>query len=151
MTDCSQNKTRHRFFQLRSAESCYLPISRWLGIAGSPRPEWDPTGRFPRPWERARQLIGPLTASFQGKPAPPRGSLRGPGTAGPGGDRGQRQPSECPGPSEPGKIFLEAGELTWSERELPLALEAAMGLACLSPAGRRRRKDQERFIACAFF
>ena len=37
MTGCSQNNTQHRFFQLRSAESRHLPLSRWpLAAAESP-------------------------------------------------------------------------------------------------------------------
>lgn len=104
MTDCSQNNTRRRFFQLRSAESCYLPISHWLPprtlvIPGSPKPECDPTGRFPRHLERAPdapcQLIGLLTASFQGEPAPAAGR---PPPLHRGWSRGRRQPSGCPGP-----------------------------------------------------
>lgn len=84
MTTYSQNNTQRCFFQLRSAESCYLPISHWrppraLVIPGSPRPECDPTGRFPRHLERTPdvpcQLTGLLTASFQRAPAPLRGFL----------------------------------------------------------------------------
>ena len=103
MTDCSQNNTRRRFFQLRSAESRYLPISRWLPprslvIPGSPKPECDPTGRFPRPWERApgapRQLSGLLTASFRSEPAPRPGALRrGPGD----GAEARGGPRDAPG------------------------------------------------------
>lgn len=127
MTDCSQNNTQHHFFQLRSAESCYLPIGRWLPlralvIPGSPKPECDPTGRFPRHLERTLdvpcQLIGLLTASFQGEPAPLRGSLRCSKIAEPGCGRRPKAALRMPwGPSGMGKIFLEAGELTWSERE----------------------------------
>lgn len=82
MTADSQNNTQRYFFQLRSAESCYLPISHWrppraLVIPGSPRPECDPTGRFPRHLERTSdvpcQLTGLLTASFQREPGPSAG------------------------------------------------------------------------------
>lgn len=63
MTDCSQNNTRRRFFQLRSAESCYLPISCWLlqrtvVIPGSPKTECNPTGRFLRHLERTPMFLG---------------------------------------------------------------------------------------------
>lgn len=150
MTDCSQNNTRRRFFQLRSAESCYLPISHWLPprtlvIPGSPKPECDPTGRFPRHLERAPdapcQLIGLLTASFQGEPAPAAGR---PPPLHRGWSRGRRQPSGCPGPRQ-GKIFLEAGELTWRERE-------RLGLPS-SRCGQKERKGREKgsFICFAFF
>ena len=161
-TACSQNNTQHRFFQLRSAESCYLPISRWwppraLVIPGSRKPECDPTGRFPRHLERTPdapgQLSGLLTASFQRKlplcgapPAAPHCLSAGDAT------RGPQQPSACPQPSETGKIFLEARVLTWNERERLLALGAAVGLACLSPVGsRKKRGEQKRFISHALF
>lgn len=99
MTACSQNNTQHRFFQLRSAEYCYLPISRWrpprtLVMPGSPKPECDPTGRFPRHLERTLdipcQLIRLLTTSFQGEPDPLRGSLCCSKTVEPGCDKRPR-------------------------------------------------------------
>ena len=153
MTDCSQNNPRRRFFQLRSAESCYLPISRWLSprtlvIPGSPKPECDPTGRFPRHLERTPdapcQLIGLLTASFQGEPAPAAGR---PPPLHRGWSRGRRQPSGCPGPVGMGKIFLEAGELTWRERER--ARPAFLPLPCRQKE--RKGGGKGSFICFAFF
>lgn len=149
MTDCSQNNTRRRFFQLRSAESCYLPISRWLPprtlvIPGSPKPECDPTGRFPRHLERTPdalcQLMGLLTASFQREPAPAAGR---PPPLHRGWSRGRRQPSGCPGPAGMGKIFLEAGELTWRERE-----RARPAFLPLPAEGKERRGKGKLYLLC---
>lgn len=152
MTVCSQNNTRGCFFQLRSAESRYLPIStgghQALVIPGSPMPECDPTGRFPRHLERTPdlpcQLIGLLTASFQ------RAWPVLPLPAEQGCDLGQRQPSECPRPSETGKIFLEAGVLTWSERELAFGSQRCnrLGLPFFFCVQKERKSWGEVYLLC---